>query len=156
MLKGSALIVDMKYVYNVSRFNYADVYSFKDARGDQCDGCSRTLDAIELIKPRCIVNKLHIVTTRLSSHMYVRLDVIQPRTEAFLKKSWKEGKWSPNAVINGEGEIIDARMKSGLKPTPITRDLTWGVPVPVQEGDDDQGMKGKVLCKCDFPIPADF
>ena len=146
----------MKYV---SRFNcepqFEVYFSFKDARGDQCDGCSRTLDAIELIKPRCIVNKSHIVTTRLSSHMYVRLDVVQPRAEAFLKKSWKEGKWSPNAVINGEGEIIDARMKSGLKPTPITRDLTWGVPVPVQEGDDDQGMKGKVLCKC-FSNPCRF
>ena len=119
---------------------------YEDARGDQCDGCSRTLDAIELIKPRCLVDKTHTVTTRTSAHMYLKLDIIQPRTEEWIKQSWKAGKWSPNAVVNAEGEIIDARLKNGLLPTPLTRDLKWGVPVPV-EGEDSLGMKGKVLCK---------
>jgi methionyl-tRNA synthetase len=117
----------------------------QDARGDQCDGCSRTLDAIELINPRCFINRDHKVTTRVSSHMYLRLDKLQPRIEEWIKASWKAGKWSPNAVISREGEIIDARMKSGLLPTAITRDLTWGVPVPVGDK-DDQEMRGKVLC----------
>lgn len=117
---------------------------FEDARGDQCDGCSRTLDAIELIKPRCLVDKTHVVTTKTSAHMYLKLDAIQPRTEEWIKKSWKAGKWSPNAVINGDGEIIDARLKNGLMPTPLTRDLKWGVPVPI-EGEDTFGMAGKVL-----------
>ncbi|PCH42525.1 methionyl-tRNA synthetase [Wolfiporia cocos MD-104 SS10] len=116
-----------------------------DARGDQCDVCSRTLDAVDLINPRCLINKTHVVTTRSSAHMYVKLDALQPKTEEWIRKSWKEGKWSPNAVINAEGELIDARLKSGLRPSPVTRDLTWGVPVPVVEGEDDQGMKGKVL-----------
>lgn len=79
--------------------------------------------------------------------MFVKLDVIQPRLEAWIKRSWKEGKWSPNAVINAEGEIIDARVKGGLRPSPLTRDLTWGVPVPVREGEESDGMEGKVLCK---------
>lgn len=48
-------------------------------------------------------------------------------------------------MINSSGEIVDVRMKAGLRPTPVTRDLTWGVPVPVDE-DGDQEMKGKVLC----------
>lgn len=78
--------------------------------------------------------------------MYLRLDAIQPRTEEWIKQSWKEGKWSPNAVINADGTIIDARLKGGLIPTPLTRDLTWGVPVPV-DGEDEFGMKGKVLCE---------
>jgi len=116
-----------------------------DARGDQCDVCGRTLDAVELINPRCLINKTHIITTRSSAHMYVKLDALQPKTEAWLRKSWKEGKWSPNAVINADGEIIDARLKNGLRPSPVTRDLTWGVPVPVVEGQDAQGMEGKVL-----------
>jgi len=77
--------------------------------------------------------------------MYLKLDVIQPRTEEWIKQSSKVGKWSQNAVVNHEGEIIDARLKSGLLPTPLTRDLSWGVPVPV-EGDDEHGMRGKVLC----------
>ncbi|KAF9474250.1 methionyl-tRNA synthetase [Pholiota conissans] len=117
---------------------------YEDARGDQCDGCSRTLDAIELIKPRCLVDKTHVVTTRTSAHMYLKLNEIQPRTEAWIKQSWKIGKWSPNSVINADGELIDARLKKGLMPTPLTRDLKWGVPVPV-EGEDVFGMQGKVL-----------
>ena len=78
--------------------------------------------------------------------MYVRLNELQSRTEEWIRKSWKEGKWSPNAVINSEGEIIDPRLKNGLVPTAITRDLTWGVPVPVVD-EALEGMKDKVLCE---------
>ena len=80
--------------------------------------------------------------------MYVKLDTIQPRTEEWIKKSWAAGHWSPNAVINADGQLIDARLKQGLRPSPVTRDLTWGVPVPDIEGADNQEMKGKVLCGC--------
>ncbi|KAI0710221.1 methionyl-tRNA synthetase [Earliella scabrosa] len=116
-----------------------------DARGDQCDVCGRTLDAVELINPRCLVGKTHTVTTRTTAHMYVRFNQLQPRTEEWIKKSWKEGKWSPNAVINGEGKLIDARLKDGLRPSPVTRDLTWGVPVPHVDGTQHEGMESKVL-----------
>ncbi|KAJ6619817.1 methionyl-tRNA synthetase [Mycena sp. CBHHK59/15] len=117
---------------------------YEDARGDQCDNCTRTLDAIELIKPRCLVDKTHVVTTRTSAHMYFKMNEVQPRTVEWIKRSWKAGKWSSNSVINGDGEIIDARLTSGLHPTPLTRDLKWGVPVPI-EGNDELGMQGKVL-----------
>ncbi|KAJ7475900.1 tRNA synthetases class I (M)-domain-containing protein [Mycena latifolia] len=117
---------------------------YEDARGDQCDNCTRTLDAIELIKPRCLVDKTHIVTTRTSAHMYYKLNEVQQRTIDWIKRSWKAGRWSSNSVINSDGEIIDARLNSGLYPTPLTRDLKWGVPVPV-EGEDEHGMQGKVL-----------
>lgn len=116
-----------------------------DARGDQCDTCGRTLDAVELINPRCTLDKTHKVVTRTSAHMYVRLDEIQPRTEDWIKESWRRGKWSPNSVINSDGVLIDARLKSGLHPSPVTRDLKWGVPVPVLDDDPDQDMKDKVL-----------
>ncbi|KAF9649892.1 methionyl tRNA synthetase [Thelephora ganbajun] len=116
-----------------------------DARGDQCDVCTRTFDAIELINPRCLVNKTHKVVTKISAHMYVSLDKLQDWTQEWIKQSYAAGKWSPNPVINTEGEIIDARMKSGLHPSPVTRDLTWGVPVPLLDGEDPYGMKGKVL-----------
>jgi methionyl-tRNA synthetase len=77
--------------------------------------------------------------------MYARLDALQPKTEEWIRRSWKEGKWSPNAVINADGEIVDERMKGGLRPSPLTRDLKWGVPVPVDD-DDEDGMRGKVFC----------
>lgn len=118
---------------------------YDDARGDQCDACSRTLDPTDLINPRCLVDKSHKITTKSTSHMYVKLDEIQPRLEEWIKKSWKEGKWSPNATINADGEIVDARVKAGLRPSPLTRDLQWGVPVPVREGEVSDGMEKKVL-----------
>ena len=118
----------------------------QDARGDQCDSCTRTLDALELINPRCLIDKTHKVSTKPSAHMYIRLDQIQPRTEEYVKKAWAAGKWSPNSVINAEGEIVDKRVKEGLRPSPITRDLKWGVPVPVPEG-ESQEMASKVMCE---------
>ncbi|KIL67647.1 hypothetical protein M378DRAFT_102224 [Amanita muscaria Koide BX008] len=117
---------------------------YEDARGDQCDGCTRTLDAIELIKPRCLINKAHTISRRNSAHMYLKLDALQYKTEEWIKESYKKGKWSINATINTEGEIVDARLRSGLLPTPVTRDLAWGIPVPI-EGEDIYGMKGKVF-----------
>ena len=120
----------------------------QDARGDQCDGCSRTLDPLDLISPRCQRDKSHVVTARPSSHMYVKLNAIQPRLEEWIRKSWKAGKWSPNAVINVDGEIIDARLRGGLRPSPVTRDLLWGIPVPATGNtSEDEEMKDKVLCK---------
>ncbi|KAG9051061.1 hypothetical protein FS837_012568 [Tulasnella sp. UAMH 9824] len=118
---------------------------YEDARGDQCDACSRTLDPIELINPRCLVDKTHKITTKSTSHMYVKLDEIQPRLEEWIKRSWKEGKWSPNSTINADGEIVDARVKAGLRPSPLTRDLQWGVRVPVRPGEPSDGMENKVL-----------
>ena len=131
----------------------ANVILFKDARGDQCDVCTRTLDAIELINPRCLVNKTHKVVARTSTHMYVSLDKLQDWTQEWIKRSYAAGKWSPNSVINVEGELVDARLKGGLRPSPVTRDLTWGVPVPLLDGKDQYGMKGKVLCKAYRPFP---
>ena len=120
---------------------------FKDARGDQCDVCTRTLDAIELINPRCLVNKTHKVVAKNSANMYVSLDKLQDWTQEWIKRSYAAGKWSSNSVINTEGEIVDARLKGGLRPSPVTRDLSWGVPVPLLDGKDPYGMQGKVLCK---------
>lgn len=85
--------------------------------------------------------------------MYVKLDTIQPKLEPWIKKTWKEGRWAPNVVINGDGEIVDTRFKAGLRPSPITRDLTWGVPVPKTSEDDDDSMLAKVLCKLPFVLP---
>jgi methionyl-tRNA synthetase len=79
--------------------------------------------------------------------MYVRLDTVQPQLEQWIKESYKKGKWSPNTVINTDAEIIDKRLKDGMRPSPVTRDLTWGVPVPLKDEKDEDGVKGKVLCK---------
>jgi methionyl-tRNA synthetase len=122
----------------------------QDARGDQCDKCARTFDsAVVLVNPRCHVDGTHKVVPKPTSHMYVKLDEIQPETEKWIKKTYKAGKWSSNSVINTDGDIIDGRLKGGLRPSPVTRDLTWGVPVP-STGKENEDMEKKVLCK--FPL----
>ena len=162
-VQGSSQIDLLREHVRTAELMYANFTTFhclgsnfltnQDARGDQCDSCAKTLDAIDLINPRCLINKEHKVIAKDSAHMYVKLDEIQPRTEEWIKKSYKAGNWSPNSVINADGELVDSRLKSGLRPSPVTRDLTWGVPVPVSEQDEDQSMKGKVLCTLHF-IPS--
>jgi methionyl-tRNA synthetase len=120
--------------------------AYQDARGDQCDSCSRVLDPMDLINPRCHVSISHKVTTRPSWHMYIKLDAVQSKLETWIQNSWKAGYWSQNPVVNSAGHIVDPRFKAGLKPSSITRDLKWGVKVP----DVDDDMKGKVLCEFDI------
>ena len=132
----------------LSRVSWNQVNLCKqDSRGDQCDGCGRTLDAIELIKPRCLVNKTHNIVRKTSTHMYLKLDALQPQIETWIKESYKKGRWSHQTTINSDGEITDARMQQGLRPTPLTRDLTWGVPTPPLGIPEDEFLKGKVFCE---------
>lgn len=122
---------------------------YEDARGDQCDKCAGTFSSpTELLEPRCKRDKSHKVTQRPSTHQCIRLDVLQPRLEEWLQQTREKGRWHNNAVILANGEIVEPRMKGGLRPAPVTRDLTWGVPVP-ETGDqeEDQAMKGKVMCE---------
>lgn len=120
---------------------------YDDARGDQCDQCAGTFSSpIELLNPRCKRDKNHTVTQKPSTHACIRLDALQPRLEEWLQAARVKGKWHSNAVILANGEIVEPRMKGGLRPAPVTRDLTWGVPVPeTGNKEEDEAMKGKVM-----------
>ncbi len=100
------------------------------ARGDQCDVCGRWLEPVSLINPTC---KLCGATPELkeTKHWFFKLDLLQDRLMEWLKKktNWKENV----------REFALGWLKEGLKPRPITRDLSWGVPVPLKEAE------GKVL-----------
>ena len=98
---------------------------YDDARGDQCDKCGNLLDPLDLINPRCKVDGATPVV-RETKHQYIRLDVLQPRIEEWSKKSIEKGAWSRNAKV-----ITESWLKTGLKERGITRDLAWGVPVPL-------------------------
>ena len=106
---------------------------YDDARGDQCDKCGQLLDAIELIKPRCKLCNSSPVS-RDSKHMFLRIDELQPLTEEWARAKAVEGGWSANGRL-----ITESWFKEGLRPFSVTRDLKWGVPVPVK------GMEDKVL-----------
>lgn len=106
---------------------------YEDARGDQCDKCGQLLDTFELINPRCKLDG-HTPIQRDSTHTFIQLDKLQPEIEAWVKESSETGQWSRNGRI-----ITESWLKEGLKKRCITRDLKWGVPVPLP------GYENKVL-----------
>lgn len=107
--------------------------AYEDARGDQCDKCGKLLDPRELINPRCKVDGATPVI-RSTKHIHLSLDKLQPQIEKWSSESIIKGSWSKNARV-----ITESWLKEGLKDRGITRDLQWGVPVPLP------GYENKVL-----------
>ncbi|PVU89938.1 hypothetical protein BB561_005107 [Smittium simulii] len=100
---------------------------YDDCRGDQCDKCGQLINAIELITPRCKLDG-NTPVVKTSTHLFLNLTKIQPECEKFVLKSYNDGKWSSNGLT-----ITNSWLKEGLKPRCITRDLKWGVPVPLKD-----------------------
>lgn len=96
------------------------------------------------------MNKTHTVGLKPTAHMFIKLNTLQPRIEEWIKASWKAGAWSPNPCINSNGVLVHDKLREGLIPSAVTRDLKWGVPVPDIEGADNQEMLGKVFCEFRF------
>lgn len=101
------------------------------AYGDQCEKCGATLSPDELINPYNAVNG-NPLTKRSTSHWYLPLDKDQQWLEKWILEDHKE--WRPN--VYGQ---CKSWLDGGLKPRAVTRDLDWGIPVPVE------GAEGKVL-----------
>jgi len=95
----------------------------ENARGDQCDVCSRTYNAIELIDPVCKICG-NTPVSRDTEHFFFRLSSFSERLLQFLedKTHWK------SRVLNFTRNWIT----EGLRDRPITRDISWGVPVPFE------------------------
>ncbi|TAK74613.1 MAG: methionine--tRNA ligase [Dehalococcoidia bacterium] len=98
--------------------------SFDGARGDQCDNCGSTLDALELINPR---SKLSDATPerRKSRHFFLRLTAFTERLTKWIEQPEHDG-WRPH-VRN----FTLGMLREGLIDRSITRDITWGVPIPL-------------------------
>ena len=101
------------------------------AYGDQCEKCGATLSPEELINPYNAVNGNPLVK-KATSHWYLPLDQHQEWLEKWILKDHEE--WRPN--VYGQ---CKSWLDGGLKPRAVTRDLDWGIPVPVE------GAEGKVL-----------
>ena len=101
------------------------------AYGDQCEKCGSTLNATDLINPRSAISGSQPVL-RETKHWYLPLD----RHEAFLRHWILDGhkEWKTN--VYGQ---CKSWLDGGLQPRAVSRDLNWGIPVPVE------GAEGKVL-----------
>ena len=104
---------------------------YKEARGDQCDNCSKTLDPEELINPisKLSGNKAEFKETE---HFFLKLTALENELGKWLEQ--QEG-WRPH-VINWAKSFV----KDGLQDRAITRDLDWGIKIPV----DDLGPGKKI------------
>ncbi len=105
--------------------------SFEKAYGDQCESCGSSLSPTELINPVSTIsgNKPVLKETK---HWYLPLDQYEPWLKEWILEGHKE--WKSNVYGQCKSWI-----DSGLLPRAVTRDLDWGVPVPVEDAD------GKVL-----------
>ena len=101
------------------------------AYGDQCEKCGATLSPDELINPYNAING-NPLTKRPTTHWYLPLDQYQSWLEEWILNEHKE--WRPN--VYGQ---CKSWLDGGLRPRAVTRDLDWGIPVPVE------GAEGKVL-----------
>jgi methionyl-tRNA synthetase len=98
------------------------------ARGDQCDACGVTLDPEELGSPRCR-RCGGPAGLRPLRQLFLRLDRLQPRVADYL--AGRQAGWRPFVGAEARGWL-----EAGLRPRAITRDLDWGVPVPLPGWDD--------------------
>jgi methionyl-tRNA synthetase len=98
------------------------ICGFPEARGDQCDNCGNQLDPVDLINPHSIIDG-STPEFRETTHLLLNLPAFADRL-----RPWLESKthWRPN-VRNFSLALVDE-----LKPRAMTRDIDWGVPVPVE------------------------
>ncbi len=108
------------------------ICGYTNARGDQCDKCGNLLDATQLIDPRSKIDGSKPVL-RETEHFYLDLAKLQDEVVAFLRS--RESHLRQNVIRQSLGQILT----EGLRGRPITRDLDWGIPVPVE------GWQGKCL-----------
>ncbi|MGD1993133.1 MAG: methionine--tRNA ligase [Anaerolineae bacterium] len=96
---------------------------YEEARGDQCDNCGSLLDALELIEPRSKTDG-SVPVVRETEHFFLDLPALEDRLAAYLAEDKEH--WRPN-VLNFSRNYVEG----GLRARPITRDIEWGIPVPL-------------------------
>ncbi len=102
------------------------ICGFEGARSDQCDNCGNVLEPEKLLNPRAKTGD-GALELRETEHFYLDLSKLEPDVKKFLKD---RAGYMRDTVL---GESLGKIEAEGLKPRPITRDLDWGIPVPVDE-----------------------
>jgi len=108
------------------------ICGYEGARSDQCDNCGNVLEPEKLIDPKAKTGD-GALELRETEHFYLDLSKLEPDVKQFLRERADHMR---EPVL---GESLGKIEAEGLKPRPITRDLDWGIPVPVE------GWEGKCL-----------
>ena len=104
----------------------------EEAYGDQCENCGSSLNATDLINPKSTITGT-VPTTKETKHWFLPLDRYEDFLTNWILKGHKND-WKPNVYGQCKSWI-----DGGLEPRAVTRDLDWGIPVPLE------GAEGKVL-----------
>ncbi|WP_299782129.1 methionine--tRNA ligase [uncultured Formosa sp.] len=104
----------------------------EEAYGDQCEKCGSSLNATDLINPKSAITG-NVPTLKQTKHWFLPLDKHEDFLKEWILKGHKKD-WKPNVYGQVKSWIDD-----GLRPRAVTRDLDWGIPVPLE------GAEGKVL-----------
>ena len=99
------------------------------ARSDQCDKCGNVLEPEKLLNPRSKLDG-SVPELRETEHYFLDLSKLEPEVTSFLRE--RSGYFRETVL----GESLGKIEAEGLKPRPITRDLDWGIPVPVAGWED--------------------
>jgi methionyl-tRNA synthetase len=143
--RGHLELRTTKQVYSVAEGRFlADRYvigtcphcGYDKARGDQCENCTRVLDPVDLIDPRSAISGSKEIQIRDSTHLFLKQSGFVDALRKWIGEH--EGEW-PNLVTSIANKWLD----EGLHDRGITRDVSWGVPVPDDIGDGK--LKGKVF-----------
>jgi len=97
---------------------------YEKARGDQCESCGKVLDTTELKDPRCAVCGKQDIEFRIEKHLFLNFPLLQRKLEEFVNTN--------NHWPYGTRNFALGWLREGLRPRCITRNLEWGIPVPLE------------------------
>lgn len=97
------------------------------ARGDQCDNCGNLIDAEKLINPHSSFDSGRVVFKE-TQHFFLDLPKLEPKIRDWLNTGDKQAYWRPNTI-----RFTNNWLQDGLRPRAITRDLDWGIPIPLDD-----------------------
>jgi methionyl-tRNA synthetase len=107
---------------------------YGEARGDQCDNCGNQMDPAELIDPRSKING-ETPSFEQTSHFFLDLPALAASLGTWLDGREASGTWRPNVIRFSKNLLDDVR------PRPMTRDIDWGIPVPLDGWRDNPHKK---------------
>ena len=105
------------------------ICGYDSARGDQCDECGNLMDAVQLINPRSRNNPEDKLALRQTEHYFLDLAGFTDKILAYLDANAE--RWRPNVSTFSQNFV-----KDGLRGRPITRDIDWGIRVPLPGWDE--------------------
>ncbi len=105
------------------------ICGYDSARGDQCDNCGNLMETTKLINPRSRANPEDALIVRQAEHYFLALDLFADQILEYLDK-YKDN-WRANVITFSQNFV-----KDGLRGRPITRDIDWGISVPIDGWED--------------------